>query len=426
MRQLGCFTWPGMEGAVAKEVELCIVCAAAKPGRPWRVLGQVVEATAPFQELHMDTIEMPKAPEGNHIIVGTDPFSGYVQAEVTSSTAQVGGIAFYDRWRATTGTTPARVHSDNGPTFQTAFTAHVEKFGSKHDTSLPDNSQGNGAAERANRSVLGGLRKALAEAQLPAEAWPSLVQPVVVALNTLPSAARGGYAPVTLAFGMETPTLSRRLLAGLSSTGDAVVTEAAVEALVAELRLRRSDAVEAARKERERRRERQVARDARDPRIEKFDVQVGDYVLCKRDDPIKTQTPFSGPYQVTRIGEEMGPLVIEVRRLGTDETRQAHARDVRFFVGKAHALEGSPQMQRFADYTAPHRYTIERLLGVRREGRTYKFEVAWRGYQGKNTWEPAKRVFQDAPGTVRVFLEREDLTEDQSRLVPGLTRYLGL
>ena len=427
LRQLGDFFWPGMETDVAREVDLCLVCAAAKPGRPVRPLGTVIQEDKPFKELHMDLVEMPKSPLGNQMVVGVDPITGYLQVLVVGSTAQDGAIRFVDGWIATTGQVPVRIHTDNGPSFQSRFRDHVEKLGARHTTSLPGNSQGNGAVERVNRSLVEGLRAGLAEAQKADGEWASLLPSVVAAINTLPSAARGGHAPVTLAFGAEVPTLSRRLLAVMAEESGTPLTQGQLEAIVLETRGRGDAARSEAREARARELARRAKAEERDWRVEPLNVEVGDYVLCARERETKTQTPFSGPYQVTRAGGDLGPLVIEVRRVGSDDVKQVHAREVRHFMGKEYKIEDSPAVQRFADYTAPQRYVIEALVGVRRDGRSnFKFEVAWRGYPGENTWEPAVRVNHDAPGAVQAFLKRTDLPPDQARILPALARMFEL
>jgi len=52
------------------------------------------------------------------------------------------------------------------------------------------------------------------------------------------------------------------------------------------------------------------------------------------------------------------------------------------------------------------RWEVEKIVGISRQGRGFKYRVLWKGYPSHEaTSEPALRIFEDTPNLVRQFHE---------------------
>ena len=95
---------------------------------------------------------------------------------------------------------PKALLSDNGLNFTSkAFNSLLDKRGVRHLLTHPFRSQANGVCERAQGSIVSGLRTALIDK--PNARWSSLLREVVQNLNDVPHSSTG-FAPRFLHFGM--------------------------------------------------------------------------------------------------------------------------------------------------------------------------------------------------------------------------------
>ena len=137
-----------------------------------------------------------------NILVLTDAFSKYSQAIVTNNQkALTVAKILVEKWFSVFGI-PARIHSDQGRSFDNKIIGHLCKmYGVKQTTTTPYNPRGNSLCEWFNRTLFG-LMRTLTNEQKPN--WPNYLPSLVFAYNATPHASTG-LQPYELMFRHKAP-----------------------------------------------------------------------------------------------------------------------------------------------------------------------------------------------------------------------------
>ena len=137
-----------------------------------------------------------------NILVLTDAFSKYSQAIITNNQkALTVAKILVDKWFSVFGI-PARIHSDQGRSFDNEIIGHLCKmYGVKQTTTMPYNPRGNSLCEQFNRTLFG-LMRTLTKEQKPN--WPNYLPSMVFAYNATPHASTG-LQPYELMFRCKAP-----------------------------------------------------------------------------------------------------------------------------------------------------------------------------------------------------------------------------
>ncbi len=161
-------------------------------------------AFKPLEILAMDFVKIERGKGGfEAILVLTDAFTKFAQAipckdQLASTVARV----LRNNWFTRFGI-PIRLHSDQGRNFESEVIKELCKlYGIKKSHTTPYHPEGNGQAERFNRTLFS-LIKSLEEKDR--RKWPDLLSHLVYVYNTTPHTVTR-VAPFTLLFGRE-PTL---------------------------------------------------------------------------------------------------------------------------------------------------------------------------------------------------------------------------
>ena len=136
------------------------------------------------------------------ILVLTDAFSKYSQAIVTNNQkALTVAKILVEKWFSVFGI-PARIHSDQGRSFDNKIIGHLCKmYDVKQTTTMPYNPRGNSLCEWFNCTLFG-LMRTLTNEQKPN--WPNYLPSLVFAYNSMPHASTG-LQPYELMFGCKAP-----------------------------------------------------------------------------------------------------------------------------------------------------------------------------------------------------------------------------
>lgn len=177
------YFWHGMAKDVTEFIRSCEICKQCKAvnysTRP--LMGSQIEVFRPFQKLYIDFLgPYPRSKEGNnHILIVLDQFSRYVIIKaVKKATASVVIDSLKNIFH--TYGVPESLLSDNGSQFDAHLViGFLNKFGVNH-IYTPKHSPHPNASERANRTLLAGIRSYLKSCH---QNWDLHIVEICSALN---------------------------------------------------------------------------------------------------------------------------------------------------------------------------------------------------------------------------------------------------
>ncbi|KRZ03458.1 Transposon Ty3-G Gag-Pol polyprotein [Trichinella pseudospiralis] len=197
------FYWPGMSGDVHLWCRTCTQCAARKrPSKNSRALMQPMTAGYPLQRVGMDILgPLEKTPSGNrYVLVLTDYFTKWTAAfPLTNMEADTVAKVLMEKYIAYFGA-PDCLHSDQGRSFEARVVRELCRlFDIKKTRSSPYHPQGNGQAERFNRTLLDMLSIMCEENR---QQWDEMLSFVMLAYNSSVNESTG-VTPAMAMFGRE-------------------------------------------------------------------------------------------------------------------------------------------------------------------------------------------------------------------------------
>ena len=196
--------WPSMYRDTDHWLSQCERCLISK-GDYTELKTQQGSLTAqqPLELLCIDFMKADIAKGGKeNILVLTDAFSKYSQAIITNNQkALTVAKILVEKWFSVFGI-PARIHSDQGRSFDNEIIGHLCKmYGVKQTTMMPYNPRGNSLCERFNYTLFG-LMQTLTKEQKPNR--PNYLPSLVFDYNATPHASTG-LQPYELMFGCKAP-----------------------------------------------------------------------------------------------------------------------------------------------------------------------------------------------------------------------------
>ena len=204
------FFWFGLSKDVQAWCNSCIVCLKRKnPTVPdHQPLGALPVPNGPCQWWHMDVIgPLVKTASGNRfLLVLTDPFSKWCEAfAIPNQTAKIIAGKIYHEIVCRFGV-PEGIHADQGTNFEAQLMKELcQRLGIRRTRSSPFNPQGNGQAERTNRTLAERLAMDL-EATDQSD-WDEKLSSALAALRTAPNSTTR-ETPFRLLFGFEARTIT--------------------------------------------------------------------------------------------------------------------------------------------------------------------------------------------------------------------------
>ncbi|XP_065626174.1 uncharacterized protein LOC136066193 [Quercus suber] len=163
---------------------------------------QPLSSPWPFTQWGLDIVgPFPKA-TGNkkYLLVGTDYFTKWVEAEPLANIRDVDVQRFVWKSIVTRFGVPCILISDNGLQFDSkAFRSYCSELGIMNSYSTPAYPQGNGQAEAVNKVIVNGLKKRLDDAK---GKWVEELPHVLWAYRTTPRRSTG-ETPFSMTYGAE-------------------------------------------------------------------------------------------------------------------------------------------------------------------------------------------------------------------------------
>jgi transposase InsO family protein len=212
-----CF-WPFMKKDIDKHIDQCNRCILAKlPNQRIRTPMATLTATRPLQIVTTDFTLMDQASNGvENVLVITDVYTKFSVAETTrdqtaKTTARVLKNKFFNVYGV-----PLSLHSDRGRNFESQVVGELcQLYGVKKSRTCAYSPQGNGQAERFNRTLHNLLRVLETEQK---RKWPEYLSDQVFAYNATPHTSTG-YSPFYLMFGRE-PRFPIDFMLGVNEEGN--------------------------------------------------------------------------------------------------------------------------------------------------------------------------------------------------------------
>ncbi|KAL6473492.1 hypothetical protein MHYP_G00170530 [Metynnis hypsauchen] len=194
--------WPFMSRDIREWCKRCAPCDARRCPIPHqRAPMKTIVATAPFQKVAADILELPISSRGNrYVLVVQDYFSKYVNLyAVPDQRSTTVAKCLFENYIREHGI-PEILHTDQGRQFESDLIRHLCKLlGVQKTRTSPYHPQGDGMVERFNRTLLDQLAKSLL--QQPGE-WDDCLNQVALAYNTCPHGTTG-FSPFFLTHGRE-------------------------------------------------------------------------------------------------------------------------------------------------------------------------------------------------------------------------------
>lgn len=171
----------------------CTACTMSKICRAHHPLRSEIKATEQSAVLHIDTVGPMKTASiggSRYFVLATEEYSGYKLFETMSSKAAIPDTVkrMINRAELESGRQVKAILTDNGSEFiNNDLERFLDKRGTVHFYSATYTPEQNGRAERANRTVLDGIRTLLADSKLPERFWAEALNTFVYTSNRLTS-----------------------------------------------------------------------------------------------------------------------------------------------------------------------------------------------------------------------------------------------
>lgn len=197
------YWWPNMQREAHEYVRKCDQCQRFAPNihQPGGTLNPL-SSPWPFAQWGLDIVgPFPKA-TGNRkfLLVGTDYFTKWVEAEPLANIRDVDAKKFIWKNIITRFGIPHTLITDNGLQFDSkAFRSYCSELGITNRYSTPAYPQGNGQAEATNKVIVNGLKKRLDDAK---GRWVEELPHVLWAYRTTPRRSTG-ETPFSMTYGAE-------------------------------------------------------------------------------------------------------------------------------------------------------------------------------------------------------------------------------
>ena len=195
------FYWPYMGTEIAEYIKTKCPCIASKqPPIPEKAPLVPILASSPFEMICIDFLHLDKSQGYEHVLIVTDHFTRFSQAYATKNeTSLTAAKKLFNEFILQFGF-PARIHHDRGEAFNSSLFKELHRLaGIDMSNTSPYHPQGNGSAERLNRTLINML-KAIPENEK--KNWVNHLPKLMFAYNSTVNKTTG-FSPFQLMFGRE-------------------------------------------------------------------------------------------------------------------------------------------------------------------------------------------------------------------------------
>jgi transposase InsO family protein len=334
------FYWPAMERDIRAYVRSCTACQHYRLARRIEPL-HPIPVHEPFHTISLDSIgPLPESNGARYIIIAVDHLTKWVESTALYQLSAHTTATFLFEQIVCRHGCPTRIITDNGPEFTgkvVSLLAH--KLDVEHHRIIAYRPQSNGHVERANRTIINILRRAM---YLPGSDdfrtdWREFLPTATFCYNTMKHSMTK-YTPFYLLYGHE-PRLPQDLPRSLPTNDTNNYDH--VEAI-----RQRAEALHVLRKTTQEVREALTQQQIRyaakynqrlPATIERDVLRSGDLVLVQRQlastNERKLRFKWLGPYRITRIGDK-GDIYLS-QLCGIPVTRPVHRNQITRFYDRS-------------------------------------------------------------------------------------------
>ena len=403
---------------ITRRCRSCLGCIKLRTGGTVpRPLWFMVRATRPWEYVHADFIEMPKATNGMvWMLVLVDDLSlTTLLHPCEACTAEVFINVFINEWLSH-HPDPVLLHTDGGTHFDNEIVRGIaQACGLRHTISTAYAKWAYGVAERMNKAVLQVLRPLLRGLGHAVNQWPKVTKLVQRALQRKRRPSRNNMSPLQLTTGIE-PRDAVTLIVneGLdvqqvdgpaSELLDNTVQEMAT---LLEKHWDLANTARRAKSEENRRRTDMTALP---------DIALGDYVLYAQFVPdTKLDYKWRGPAQVIH---RVNPRIYIIDPVGVEQVQPfaVHVTLLRRFASSQ--LDVTEQMLEEIHMDHPDNI-VHKLVNHKMDDGDLWFQIRWLGFTAeRDTWQKASVINESCPDRILQYYRRRNTNRD-----PHLMRYI--
>ena len=267
--------FPHIDKIVDQTVASCLACQVSTIEK--NATAPIVMTNLPNSPWEAVSVDFKELPTGEYLLVVVDDYSRFPIVELVSSTSARCVVPKLDSIFAVHGT-PRVMRTDNGPPFNGAeFASFAEYLDFKHRKVTPLWPQANGEVERMMRN----LKKLYRTAKTEQQNWKQALNKYLRNYRATPHSSTG-VAPATMLLGRDVRTRLPELPPKRKNDKD----------------IRDRD---------QKAKDKMKSNAEKNKTLTKKSIEVGDYVLLKRDGTLKTHlNPYhSVPYKVTKVKGSM-------------------------------------------------------------------------------------------------------------------------
>jgi hypothetical protein len=191
------YYWPHIQNDVRQHIQSCHTCQL-RSTKKMHIPITISQPRHLFSKVYLDVMKMPKAQGMQWLVACRDDLSGVTECQPLSrDTAKAIARFFYYQIICRYGHV-LEVVTDNGPSFKKEFPRLLRRYGIKHITISPYNSQANGVVERGHYNIREALVKLCKD---DISQWPSMV-PAACYTDRITIRRATGYSPFFLLHGV--------------------------------------------------------------------------------------------------------------------------------------------------------------------------------------------------------------------------------
>ena len=288
--------WPHMRQDVVQYIQCCATCQKLRVTEASSLAHgatQVIESYEPFEEISIDTLQLPADAEGySYVLVVICNYSRFVELAASADKSAESWATFLLRIFCRYGA-PRYVRSDQGTEFHNAIMDCLCKmFHCTQRFTIGYRPQANGIAERLNREIIRHLRSIVLSNRIRSR-W-SIGLPLVQRIVNAHDVAATGYAPATIVYG-GTVDLDRGLMSEFKPQSGQTLNQ-----YMKRLYDYQNNAIMASQRHLATVMDARIASDKQDI----VEIDVGSYVVVSsldKDVEAKFVSPWKGPYLVKSI-----------------------------------------------------------------------------------------------------------------------------
>ena len=195
------YFWPGITNDVRQHVSQCAACQVDKAAFKIRTTLSPLPIARLFERVSLDLVgPLTRTRRGHeYMVVCIDAFSKYIIAAPLPNRLSQTVADFFFSQVICRISCPVICRTDHGSEFMMDFSALLKKYGISHQMSAPHRPEANGQVERANKTIIDGIKRNMST---ELNTWDDHINRVVYGYNITKQASTN-FSPHYLLYNQE-------------------------------------------------------------------------------------------------------------------------------------------------------------------------------------------------------------------------------